>query len=145
MGIICFLAFLILFIVGVRYLFPLVAPFLLGLLIMYIIRKPVEFLEIRFNLSRGVSVSLILFLTLLVICFTLTVIISRIYLEIKDLLADLPEKIKDIGEAVEKGEIRLQERLRLPEEFYQGIFPKPENVVATVRGALQEILGVLLG
>ena len=126
-------------------MFPLVAPFLLGLLITYIIKKPVEFLEMRFNLPRGVSVSLILFLTLLVICFALTLIISRVYLEIKYLLADLPEKIKNIGEAVEEGEIRLQEWLRLPKEFYQGMLPKPENLVASVRGALQEILGVLLG
>lgn len=133
----------ILLLVGVKYLFSLFAPFLLGLLITYLIEEPVAFVQKKLNLPRWFSVSVLLLLTLILTSCTLTFVISRVYLELKSLLADLPDRLMILGSEVKELQIRMKEWLRMPEEIWSGLAVQPESILLSASGVLQEVLNVL--
>ena len=138
-----FFVFFLLLLAGIKYLFSLLAPFLLGLLITYLIEEPVAYMEKRLNLPRWFSVSVLLLMALILTSLALTLILSRVYLELKGLLADLPEKLIILSSEGEKFLSRTKEWLRIPEELWPGLAVQPESVLAGAGGALQEVLNLL--
>lgn len=138
-----FFVFYLLLLAGVKYLFPLFAPFLLGLLITYLIEEPVAYLEKRLNLPRWFSVSALLLLALILISLALTLILSRIYLELKSLLTALPEKLILLNSAGEEFFSRIKAWLRIPDELWPGLAVRPESLLTGASSVLQEVLNLL--
>lgn len=138
-----FFLFFLLLLAGIKYLSSLFAPLLLGLLITYLIEEPVAYMEKRLNLPRWFSVSALLLMALILISLALTLIFSWVYLELKGLLADLPEKLILLCSAGEKFLSRTKEWLRVPDELWPDLAVRSESVLTGASRALQEVLNLL--
>ncbi len=136
-----FLAFL--FFLMIKYFFPLITPFLLGLVIAYLIESPVAFLEKRFRCPRELAVFAVLFFAVLITGFLLTLLFAHLYQEIKELLIVFPSKVAFLGEKLERLITDLENRFQLGFGVSNKI--SPERLFALVRGLLQEALILLKG
>ncbi|NLZ43949.1 MAG: sporulation integral membrane protein YtvI [Clostridia bacterium] len=150
-----FLALVLLTLVGIKYLFPVLTPFIIGLLIAYLIEPPVKWLEERIRLphwlekkgilsARPLAVTLVLVTTLIVGGIILTFSFARLYLEAKELLVDLPEKLVGLAREAERLFFQVQARLQLPEGFWEQPWLRPESLMETAGGFLQDFLQRLL-
>ncbi len=85
-------------ILGLKFFFPLVAPFLLGLIIAGLIEPLVQKLELLFKFSRGLAVSLILF-TFIIISLGLSgLILLSSFKEAQRLLPEIPILFNNLSE-----------------------------------------------
>lgn len=75
---------------AVKYLLPVVAPFVLGFFISAMIEPVIVFVHKRLRLSRKISVPIALFLVLLLLAALLTIGAARIYVELRQLLVEMP-------------------------------------------------------
>jgi sporulation integral membrane protein YtvI len=76
--------------VAVKYLLPVVVPFVLGFLISAMIEPVIVFAQKKLRIARKISVPIVLFLVLLLLAALLTVGVARIYVELRQLLAEMP-------------------------------------------------------
>ena len=127
----------------IKYFFPLITPFILGLVIAYLIETPVKFLENRLRCPRELAVFAVLFFTVLVTGFLLTLLFARLYQEIKELLIILPSKVAFLGKEIERLITEMENRLQLGFGVSDKI--SPERMFLSVRGLLQEVLILLRG
>jgi len=89
-------------VVAVKYLLPVVAPFVLGFFISAMIEPVIVFAGKKLRLSRKISVPIALFLVLLVLAALLTVGAARIYVELRQLLAEMPFYLQKADELLDK-------------------------------------------
>lgn len=87
-------------VLAVRFLLPIVAPFVLGLFISCLIEPIVAFLDKKWKIRRRLGVPGVLLLILLVMGTGLTFGVARLYGELKGLLTDLPSVISAAEHAV---------------------------------------------
>lgn len=77
-------------VLAVRYVYPLVSPFLVGFFVAFILRRPIAFLSKKLKLRRGV-VAIVLTALLYATVGTLVGLLGvRIILSLKDLFRELP-------------------------------------------------------
>lgn len=112
-----FLSILLLFLL-IKYLFPLVSPFFLGLFIAYLIEKPVVLLGRWFGFPRKPAVILVLLLTLFLLGLGLTLFFAVLYKETKELLLVLPGQLHRLGQGLERLKTEIAVRLQWPEDFW---------------------------
>ncbi|HAZ20809.1 MAG TPA: hypothetical protein DCY84_00400, partial [Firmicutes bacterium] len=80
----------IILVLAVKYLLPVVAPFVLGFFISAMIEPLIAFAHRKMRLPRKIAVPIVLFLLLLVLAALLTIGVARIYVELRQLLAEMP-------------------------------------------------------
>jgi sporulation integral membrane protein YtvI len=150
-----FLALVLLTLVGIKYLFPVLTPFIIGLLIAYLIEPPVKWLEERIRLprwlekkgilsARPLAVTLVLVTTLIAGGIILTFSFARLYLEARELLVALPEKLVALAREADRLFLQVQARLQLPEGFWEQSWLRPESLMETAGGFLKDFLEKLL-
>lgn len=81
----------IILILGLRYLFIYFSPFIIAAILASLINPLEERLELSFRLNRGIAVLLILVLMITLFLFLLILGISQVYLELNNLLRNLPD------------------------------------------------------
>lgn len=107
-----------LFCLLLKYFFPLVSPFCLGLFIAYLIEKPVSLLGRWFGFPRKPAVIMVLLLTLFLLCLGLTLFLAGLYRETKALLQVLPALINRFGLSLERLKTELTARFQWPADFW---------------------------
>lgn len=106
------------FILGVKWLFPLAAPFLCGWALATLLEWPVTLARRWLRLPRTLAVLTVLGLTLFFLSLALTFCFLRLYRETRDLLMTLPGRLVLLGEGVARLEAEIGARLQLPAEFW---------------------------
>lgn len=155
-----FLALALLTLLGIKYLFPLLTPFIIGLLIAYLIEPSVKWLEKKLRSTRArlpgwlekrgiisirpLAVMLVLVTTLIVGGILLTFSFARLYLEIKELLVDLPGRLVALAREAERLFLQVREKIQLPDGFWEQSWLRPESLMETAGGFLQDFLQELL-
>jgi sporulation integral membrane protein YtvI len=142
---ILFLLGILFLVLGVKFLFPLVSPFLSGLAIAYLIERPVVVVGRWFGLSRSLAVIFVLVLTLLGLGFCLTLLFLRLYQETKELLITLPDRLTLLGQGLTRLETAICNRLQWPEEFWGQGRLWVNQLWATLNGLLQGALNCFRG
>jgi sporulation integral membrane protein YtvI len=87
-------------ILGLKFFFPLVAPFLLGLVIAGLIEPMVQKLELRFKVSRGLAVGLVLFSFIMMSLSLSGLILLSSFKEAQRILPEIPlllNRLSDLG------------------------------------------------
>jgi len=135
---------------GIKYVFPLLTPFIVGLVIAYLIEPSVKWMENkiklpkwveeRINISRPVAVLIVLIITFIVGGMVLTFVFSRLYLEIRELLVDLPGRLMGLAKESDRLVWQLRERLQVPDAFWEQLRLRPENLIETASGFIQDFL-----
>lgn len=87
------LAVIVALVVAVKYLLPVVAPFVLGLFISCLTEPIIAGLEKKLRVPRRFGVPVVLLFFMVLLGITLTFGVARVYVELKRLLADLPRFI----------------------------------------------------
>ena len=137
-----FVLVICLFLLAMKYLFPLLSPFLISLVITYLIERPVTLLRRWFGLPRSWAVLFVLLLTVLLSAFSLTFFLARLYHEARELLMDLPGRISLIGRGLDRLIGEFSAGLQWPEEFWDYGSLWVDNLRSTVSGLLQNALNL---
>lgn len=82
----------------IYYGLPLLYPFLIGLVIAYIINKPVTFLQRKGKIPRWLAVTLVLFVFVGAVFTLATVLVAEVVVELTHLMKDLPGYIKNLSD-----------------------------------------------
>ncbi|NLW56727.1 MAG: AI-2E family transporter [Firmicutes bacterium] len=125
-----------------KYLFPILAPFIFGLALAYLIKRPVKFIQCRLGFSRRVAVMVVLVITVVAVGLLLTFCLARLYQEVRSLLSFLPEQVGIWSARVERLSSKIATWLRVPGGFWEFSKLKPENYFATVSSLLQGALNL---
>ena len=144
LNIVFFLSIFLLFFL-LKYLFPLVSPFCLGLFIAYLIEAPVALLGRWFGFPRKPAVILVLLLTLLLLGLGLTLFFAGLYQETKDLLQVLPGQIYRLSQGLERLKTEVSARLQWPEDFWNYDRLWMDNFRNTVSSLLYRALNLFRG
>ena len=75
--------------------FPLLYPFVIGFLIAYLTRRPINLLEERTKMPRWLAVTIVLFLTLSLVAGVVTIVLTQVIVEIGHLITVMPVYIQD--------------------------------------------------
>ena len=92
----------VILVLAVKYLLPVVAPFVLGFFISAMIEPLIAFAHRKMRLPRKIAVPIVLFLLLLVLAALLTIGVARIYVELRQLLAEMPLFLQKAEELLNK-------------------------------------------
>ncbi|HEY8462694.1 MAG TPA: AI-2E family transporter [Bacillota bacterium] len=76
--------------VGLKYLFPLLAPFLLGIFFACLIEPLVVFLETKLHLKRNLATAAVLSLVVVNLIFLTGITVTIVYQELQNLIANIP-------------------------------------------------------
>lgn len=114
---------------GMRYLLPLLLPFLLGGLLALAAEPAVGFLEKRLRLSRGASTGLGVTATLLLLCCVLVLLATLAVRQLRSLGAILP----DLAQSAGSGLAALEDFL------YDLACRAPDGLRATLTGAVSSL------
>ena len=139
------LILVLLFFLAIKHLFPLITPFILGLLIAYLIETPVAFVEHRFRFPREIAVLFVLLFTVIMIGFLLTLLFAHLYQETRDLLLDLPGKIGFLEKGLEKLILEIATWLQLPRGFWDKNKLSPEKLLTAASSLLERALNIFRG
>lgn len=118
-------------VLAVKYLLPIVAPFVLGLFLSCLAEPVIAFLQTKIRIPRRVAVPIVLLLAFVIIGCLLTFGVARIYVELKRLLSDLPVLIS-IGE----------EAVRKLERFFSTL---PPQIGGMLQGNISRVGGLVEG
>jgi len=88
------------FIWFIKFSLPLLYPFLFGLIIAWIINRPVDMLEGRSKLPRWAAVSIVLTVAILIVAGLFTLLIAQLIVETGHLIAFLPQQIQEATEYI---------------------------------------------
>ncbi len=124
---------------------PYIAPFVIALLITFMIERPVQFVIKKAKLPRGIAVAIVLFVFVLIIGGGLTLIFSNIVNEIWRLTREFPsaQVIKQYIELIfEQGQDLY---LNLPPDIEQSIRDALGSFIGNIGSYLQGMLNYLMG
>jgi len=132
--------------VSVRFLFPLTAPFLFGMLISFMLEPIVRILNRRFKIPRGACGFLLLILLIIVVILLGTAAVSRIISESTKLYADLPRYAEEGTRFFENLDEKYNMLLEfVPREVANGIDSAISETRIYLTTALIDILGRFIG
>jgi len=86
----------------IKFSLPLLYPFLFGLIIAWVINRPVDLLEERSKLPRWASVSIVLTIAILIVAGLFTLLIAQLIVETGHLIAILPHQIQEATEYINR-------------------------------------------
>ncbi|MBO8171861.1 MAG: sporulation integral membrane protein YtvI [Bacillaceae bacterium] len=81
---------------------PLLYPFLIGLVIAYLINRPVTFLEMKARLPRWLSVLIVLTLFISILITIVSILIAEVVIEISHLIQDIPAYIDMLTDFIQE-------------------------------------------
>jgi sporulation integral membrane protein YtvI len=120
-------------ILGFQYLFPLLTPFLVGIILACMIEPVVKQAEIGLKINRKIAVSLILIVTLVGLLSLTGIVFLVAYQETLRLIPKIPllvNKLIGVGSGLAK---ILRDYFQIPEAYIQHYLLKPDAVEQLIR------------
>jgi sporulation integral membrane protein YtvI len=121
---------------GLKYAFPLFAPFLLGIFFACLIEPLVGMVETKFRVKRGVATGVTLFLLLLAVLIVVTLSIIFTYQEIQRLSVLVPDYALRFSRMSGKWLAWLQPLFPGVNEIFTKLYLNPEILGAIIRSIL---------
>lgn len=117
--------------VVLKYALPMLAPFVTGFIIAYLLRKPIRFLSARLHVNRTISAILIVLIFYCTIGLLITLLGMKAFTETRDLVLNLPAIYSD---HFEPGLIGIFDRIE------QSILRMDDSLVAALEEMSNELV-----
>lgn len=120
----------------------LLAPFFIGFVIAYILNQPMKYLENKFKLKRGISITIIYGVVAITIIFAWLFVIPVIKSNINDIYSSIPQGISQIEHLIDnvwsnlKFSVNNQEAKLQINEFIKNVLVPVSTTTATILSEL---------
>lgn len=126
-------------------------PFIIGFLIAYILNKPMTFLQNKFKLNRGISVSIIYGILLACLVFIWLYVVPIIQKNITDLYSFMPHNINEIEDLINSilstfkiSTKNPESTLQIKEFITNSIIPTMTSIAGVLSQTLLELIGLVV-
>lgn len=126
-------------------------PFIIGFLIAYILNKPMTFLQNKFKLNRGISVSIIYGILLACLVFIWLYVVPIIQKNITDLYSFMPHNINEIENLINSilstfkiSTKNPESTLQIKEFITNSIIPTMTSIAGVLSQTLLELIGLVV-
>lgn len=126
-------------------------PFIIGFLIAYILNKPMTFLQNKFKLNRGISVSIIYGILLACLIFIWLYVVPIIQKNITDLYSFMPHNINEIEDLINSilstfkiSTKNPESTLQIKEFITNSIIPTMTSIAGVLSQTLLELIGLVV-
>ncbi|MBS6507433.1 MAG: AI-2E family transporter [Paraclostridium bifermentans] len=126
-------------------------PFIIGFLISYILNKPMTFLQNKFKLNRGISVSIIYGILLACLVFIWLYVVPIIQKNITDLYSFMPHNINEIEDLINSilstfkiSTKNPESTLQIKEFITNSIIPTMTSIAGVLSQTLLELIGLVV-
>ncbi|MDD4494183.1 MAG: AI-2E family transporter [Eubacteriales bacterium] len=140
-----FVAFVLIILFAYRFrkqIGKVLKPFFIGLIIVYLVKPPVRYLESR-KVPRWIAILIVYIVFLAVLITGIVFFVPEIAKNISELLNTLPDIAGDYEEILNEWLHKMQ-RSRWPEDIKNGIFNEIWGGISSVSRIVTEFLGKLL-
>jgi len=119
---------------AVRYVYPLVSPFLLGFFIAFILRRPIAFLSEKLKIRRGIIAILLTALLYATVGTLLVLLGVRIVLALKDVFWELPNVYRAEVEPLLRGALAWLDNtvIRMDPSLYAAVSDSITRVIDAI-------------
>ena len=124
-------------------------PFVIGFFIAYILNKPMNLLQKKFKLNRGISVAIIYGVLLISLVFVWIYIVPIIQTNITDLYSLMPHSIKDVESVITSALANFNISVKNPESALQvkdfitnTLIPSITSIAGVLSQTLLELIGL---
>lgn len=126
-------------------------PFVIGFFIAYILNKPMNLLQKKFKLNRGISVAIIYGILLISLVFVWIYIVPIIQTNITDLYSLMPHSIKDVESVITSALANFNISVKNPESALQvkdfitnTLIPSITSIAGVLSQTLLELIGLIV-
>lgn len=126
-------------------------PFVIGFFIAYILNKPMNLLQKKFKLNRGISVGIIYGVLLISLVFVWIYIVPIIQTNITDLYSLMPHSIKDVESVITSALANFNISVKNPESALQvkdfitnTLIPSITSIAGVLSQTLLELIGLIV-
>ncbi|CEP41577.1 AI-2E family transporter [Paraclostridium sordellii] len=126
-------------------------PFVIGFFIAYILNKPMNLLQKKFKLNRGISVAIIYGVLLISLVFVWIYIVPIIQTNITDLYSLMPHSIKDVESVITSALANFNISVKNPESALQvkdfitnTLIPSITSIAGVLSQTLLELIGLIV-
>lgn len=126
-------------------------PFVIGFFIAYILNKPMNLLQRKFKLNRGISVAIIYGVLLISLVFVWIYIVPIIQTNITDLYSLMPHSIKDVESVITSALANFNISVKNPESALQvkdfitnTLIPSITSIAGVLSQTLLELIGLIV-
>lgn len=126
-------------------------PFVIGFFIAYILNKPMNLLQKKFKLNRGISVAIIYGVLLISLVFVWIYIVPIIQTNITDLYSLMPHSIKDVESVITSALANFNVSVKNPESALQvkdfitnTLIPSITSIAGVLSQTLLELIGLIV-
>ncbi|CEO20910.1 AI-2E family transporter [Paraclostridium sordellii] len=126
-------------------------PFVIGFFIAYILNKPMNLLQKKFKLNRGISVAIIYGVLLISLVFVWIYIVPIIQTNITDLYSLMPHSIKDVESVITSALSNFNISVKNPESALQvkdfitnTLIPSITSIAGVLSQTLLELIGLIV-
>ncbi len=131
------------FILSLQYFFPLLAPFLLGILLACLIEPVVKNAEIRLKINRKIAVSLVLTITLVGLLSLTGIVFLVAYQEALRVLPKIPVLVNELLSFGSGLTDFLEAHFQVPEGFIQNYLIRPGAVEHLFRSVVIWVINLI--
>ena len=125
--------------------------FVIGFFIAYILNKPMNLLQKKFKLNRGISVAIIYGVLLISLVFVWIYIVPIIQTNITDLYSLMPHSIKDVESVITSALANFNISVKNPESALQvkdfitnTLIPSITSIAGVLSQTLLELIGLIV-
>lgn len=124
--------------VFIKYLFSYVSPFVFGFLISLALNPAADFFNKKYKVHRGICAFILVILSIFLLIFLGTAIVTKIAREAETLVANLPSVINEVKDAIDNFRMTLDNFLSfVPEDFKEFV----DNALIQLTAAATDVLG----
>jgi predicted PurR-regulated permease PerM len=136
---------------SIQIISGVLTPLVIGFLIAYILNKPMNFLERKFKLKRGLSVLIIYGILLTILVFVWLYIVPIIQTNISDLYSLMPNSISDVEGIINSVLSNFKISVKNPESALQikefisnSVIPTVSSIAGVLSQTLLELIGLIV-
>ncbi|MGE5607123.1 MAG: hypothetical protein ACM3YE_15715, partial [Bacteroidota bacterium] len=130
-------------ILGMQYLFPILTPFILGILLACLIEPIIKQTEIYLGLNRKLAVSFVLAVTIFILLTITGIVLLVAYREALRILPKIPtlaDKLLGLGQGLI---FFLKTRFQIPEAFFQNYLAQPDAIEGVFRSIVVWVINLV--
>lgn len=133
--------------IAIKYILPLLMPFVIGLLIAVIFRKAIDYIEKKIRIKRSIVSIIILIIFYGILVLVITLIGARVFTFLKDLFGQLPDLYRySIEPALEEITYNLMEQFPDIKPFVEDfILNISDTLFSFVKNASSTVISTITG
>lgn len=128
---------------GMQYLFPILTPFIFGILLACLIEPAIKQTETHLGLHRKLAVSFVLAITLFILLTITGIVLLVAYQEALRILPKIPilaDKLLGLGQGLI---FFLKTRFQIPEAFFQNYLTRPDAIEGVFRSLVVWVINLV--